>query len=62
MLSKLFNAVSGVLEFSKTKSKARSLLRGHSQALEELDTLRDTQRQAVTGRAWGQAAPSEERT
>ena len=48
MLSKLLNAVSGVLEFSKTKSKARGLLRSHSQALEELDTLRDSQRQAVT--------------
>ncbi len=48
MFKSLFNAVSGVLEFSKTKSKARDLLRNHSQALQELDVLRDTQRQAVT--------------
>jgi ERCC4-related helicase len=48
MFKSLFNAVSGVLEFSKTKGKARGLLRSHAQALQEVDALRDAQRQAVT--------------
>jgi hypothetical protein len=48
MFKSLFNAVSGVLEFSKTKGKARGLLRSHAQALQEIDTLRDAQRRAVT--------------
>jgi superfamily II DNA or RNA helicase len=48
MFRSLINAVSGVLEFSKTKRKARGLLRSHAQALQEIDTLRDAQRQSVT--------------
>jgi superfamily II DNA or RNA helicase len=48
MFKSLLNAVSGVLEFSKTKRKARGLLLSHAQALQEVDALRDAQRQSVT--------------
>ena len=47
MFKSLFNAVSGVLEFSKTKGKARRLLRSHAQALQEIDTLRGAQKEAA---------------
>jgi superfamily II DNA or RNA helicase len=47
MFKSLLNAVSGVLEYAKTKGEARRLLRSHAQALQEVDTLRGAQKEAA---------------